>query len=43
MAHRFEAIEYLGYINKKVCRIIKAKYKDMELDVYYEDFENHKD
>jgi len=42
MAHRFEAIEYLGYINKKVCRIIKAKYKDKELDVYYEDFETGK-
>lgn len=43
MAHRFEAIEYLGYINKitkKPCRIVKAKYKDMELDVFYEDFES---
>ena len=45
MGHRFEAIEYLGYINKrtkKPCRIIKAKYKDKELDVFYEDFETGK-
>lgn len=44
MAHHFLATEYLGYItaDRKPCRIVKAKYKDMELDILYEDFETGK-
>lgn len=39
MGHRFEAIEYLGRMNGKIARIVKAKWKGLELDVFYEDFE----
>lgn len=45
MAHRFKATEYLGYINhetRKPCRIINAKYKGLNLDVFYEDLETGK-